>query len=882
LNLLLIKFRVYKHTHTVMFISNDKSEPITGYIKLNEELKIEEYSGQINLILRKENLDLNSNFLQIIESLRKNLRHFFENDVLQAIKLRNISHLFLDRKKSLLTVAITPLSSGFTLLSFEETAQSEKQYDRTLPEKLKEVLIRINPDMQIVYVSRNFTNSLKEKATNVMGKTCEDIQLFGENTRIITNMIAKVFQQQRLKEEEMLVRKDKKEVWWNVQMVPEKDPGNQQQSVLIILKNINRYKQIEDKLIASEQRYEMATEAADLGIWDYNVASGKTFYSKKWKSILGYYADEIPDGRFMWEDLLHPEDKDRMVRFINNFINSDLRVYEAEFRLKHKNGHYIWIRSRTTALRDESGNVLRMLGTHRDITEEKRSESELKKLHQAIMQSPIMVLITDVDGYIEFFNPAFCKITGWNDQEIIGKKPAILKSGFHPVSYYEKIWKTISSGNEWQGEFKNKKKSGEFYWELASISPIRNDFGTITHYVKIAENISYLKKIEKDLKKAKQDADLANNYKNHFLANMSHEIRTPINTIIGFSELIKNESLPSNKRNKYSGIIEENSQSLLRLIDDIIDVAKIEANELKIKKEACSLGELFSELELTYNNFLKRKQKQNLKLIFQLPEEAHHDVIFTDAYRLKQIFNNLYLNALKHTETGHIEIGYTIINDNRLRFFVSDTGTGISASRIKNIFKRFYFSDETNRPDAAASGLGLSICKDLAVLLGGDINVKSVEGEGSVFFLTLPYDKIKIPLVRTPMVKTPSTASFNFSNYTIMIAEDTPYNYEYLYSILQKTGANVIWAKDGIDVLTLFNNTKVDLILMDIQLPEINGYEATSQIRLKDLSIPIIAQTAYAMAEDKQKCLDSGCNEVLVKPIRMDDVLTTIAKYLKK
>jgi two-component system sensor histidine kinase/response regulator len=316
------------------------------------------------------------------------------------------------------------------------------------------------------------------------------------------------------------------------------------------------------------------------------------------------------------------------------------------------------------------------------------------------------------------------------------------------------------------------------------------------------------------------------------------------------------------------------------LIDDIIDVSKIEANELKIKKEACSLGELFSELEMTYNNYLKRKQNRNLKLIFSLPEETHHDVIFTDSYRLKQILNNLYLNALSYTEIGHIEIGYNIISDNQLKFFVSDTGKGIPPERIKNIFKRFNYAEETITPPAS-SGLGLSICKDLALLLGGDLNVKSILGEGSTFYLTLPYDKIKIPLVQSK-AKSPSPRKYDFSKYTIMVAEDATYNYEYLNSILQKTGANVIWAKDGIDVLTIFNTTKIDLILMDIQLPEISGYEATAQIRLKDLNVPIIAQTAYAMADDKQRCFDSGCNDVLVKPIRMDDVLTTVAKYLNK
>jgi len=863
-----------------MFLSKIKTEFFSGYLTINENFRIEEFSGQVNQILRKDHLDLDANLIQIIESLKKNIRSFFENEVLPAIKLRRIKHLSFDRKSSILNISVTPVSSGLTLLSFEESAQPDKQNEKTLPEKLKEVLIRINTDMQVVYVSKNFQTEIGKKGVPVVNKTLDETQLFGENNAILTDLIANVFQQQKQKEHDAQLKKGEKLVWWNMLLVPETDPVSQQQSVLIILRNINRYKVVEEKLVENEQRYQMAMESTDLGIWDYTVGTGKAYYSRKWKAMLGYYPDEIPDNYSAWENLLHPEDKERMIRFYNNFIGSDLRVYEAEFRMKHKDGHDVWIRSRATAVRDEDGKVTRLLGVHRDITEEKKSESEFKKLHQAILQSPISLVITDAEGYIELFNPAFCKVTGWNDQEIIGKKTSILRSGFHPNHYYEKLWRTIKAGNEWQGEFKNKKKNGEYFWELASISPIRNSFGTITHFVKISENITYLKKIEKDLKRAKQEAEIANNYKNHFLANMSHEIRTPINTIIGFSELIKNQELTPQKRNKYSEIIEENSQALLRLIDDIIDVAKIEANELKIKKEACSLGDLFAELEMTYNNFLKRKQKKNLELIFQIPEEAHHDVIFTDPYRLKQILNNLYINALKYTEVGHIEIGYSIINDNKLRFFVSDTGSGIPANRIKNIFKRFNYNDESAVSDSG-SGLGLSICKDLALLLGGDINVKSVESEGSVFFLTLPYDKIKIPMVRSA-IKPPTQARYNFSDFTIMIAEDTPYNYEYLYSILQKTGAKVIWAKDGIDVLKLYNNSKVDLILMDIQLPEISGYEATAQIRLKDKLIPIIAQTAYAMAEDKQKCLEAGCNDVLVKPIRMDEVLTTVAKYLSK
>lgn len=864
-----------------MFLSKNKTESFTGYILLTENLQVQEFSGQVNQMLRKDHLDLNIDFNLIVGSLKRKLHYFFENEVLPAIKKKAIRHLTFNRKKSVLSVSITPLSSGETIISLEEYAQGDRYSDLSWPEKMKEVLIRVNPNLEISYVSQNFSSYFGEKSSLVVTSSLFENQLFKDNTKFIISLINKVFEHKKQISEDILLVGDQKKNWWNILLIPEPDPRTHEDSVLIILKDIHYQKIIEEKFIESEQRYEMAMEAADLGIWDYKVDTGETFYSHKWKAILGYYPDEINETFDVWQSLLHPDDKDRMRVFINNFLTSDLRIYEAEFRMRHKNGNYVWIRSRAIAMRDESGKVIRLFGTHRDITEVKKSESEYKKLHQAIMQSPISVVITDKDGYIEFFNPAFCKITGWKDQEIIGKKPSILKSGFQPASFYEKLWKTISSGNEWQGEFKNKKKNGEYYWELASISPIKNSFGTITHYVKIAENISYLKKIEKDLKKAKQDAEIANNYKNHFLANMSHEIRTPINTIIGFSELIKNENLPSQKRYKYSGIIEENSQSLLRLIDDIIDVAKIEANELKIKKEACSLEELFSEFEMTYSNFIKRKQKTNLELNFQIPEEAHHDVIFTDPYRLKQIINNLFVNALKYTERGHIEVGYSIINDSKLEFFVSDTGPGIPANQLKNIFKRFNYVEETTNPNSTGSGLGLSICKDLALLLGGDITVKSIEGKGSIFTLILPYDKIKIPLVKSaPKSTTP--ARYNFSETTIMIAEDTPYNYEYLYSILQKTGASIIWAKDGIDVLKHFKSSKVDIILMDIQLPEINGYEATAQIRKSHPDLPIIAQTAYAMAEDKQKCLEAGCNEVLVKPIRMDDVLATVAKYLNK
>jgi len=231
-----------------------------------------------------------------------------------------------------------------------------------------------------------------------------------------------------LVEDEIKLQTEEKTGWWHIQIIPENDTSSNQSSVLLILKNINRYKVAEEMLLESEQRYQMAIEAADLGIWDYVVSTNKTFYSRRWKSIIGFYPDELSDRFSEWEDLLHPEDKDRMTRAMESFMNSDLRIFEAEFRMKHKNGNFVWIKSRAIAQRDSSGKLIRILGTHRDISDEKKSESEFKKLHQAILQSPIAVVITDRYGYIEFCNPAFCKITGWNNQEVSRKIPVILKS----------------------------------------------------------------------------------------------------------------------------------------------------------------------------------------------------------------------------------------------------------------------------------------------------------------------------------------------------------------------------------------------------------------------------------------------------------------------
>ncbi len=637
---------------------------------------------------------------------------------------------------------------------------------------------------------------------------------------------------------------------------------------------------VKDELFPEKEQYSMALEASELGIWDWMVGSDAIYLSRKWKMQLGYYPDELSDQFSTFQRLIHPDDQDRVVREFRTFLKNDSLIFESEFRMRHKNGHFLWIYSRATCIRDENNQALRIVGVSRDISKEKKNSNELAIFKQAMMNSPFPIIITDVEGYIEFFNTAFHKQSGWSPEEIMGKKPGFLKSGYHSNDFYANLWRTIMNGNVWHGELKNKRKNGRYYTEFATILPLRNDNGTITHFVKISKDITSWKKMEKDLRMARRSAEIANIYKNNFFANISHKIRTPINGIIGFSDLLKT-GLPDEKQtNKYINLIQQNSNALLHLIDHIIDVARIEADEMKIKKESCSLRDTFIELTPEVKKLAASKGKKNISISFMIPREEHHDVIFTDPVRLKQILFILFENALKQTEHGGIEVGYQVYSERKLQFYVHDTGVGINETQLDVLTNQFGANKKGVGQVKGGMGLGLSICHGLVNLLGGQIGVKSKKGKGSVFYFTIPYDKIKVQTKKS-IIEQSKTSKYDFSKYSILIAEDVTYNFEYLKNVFASTRANLLWAKDGIDVLNIFNNQKIDLILMDIQLPEISGLDATRQIRKKNKTIPIIAQTGYTMDEDREECLSAGCNEVLVKPLQINDVLRTVSKYLK-
>jgi len=415
-----------------------------------------------------------------------------------------------------------------------------------------------------------------------------------------------------------------------------------------------------------------------------------------------------------------------------------------------------------------------------------------------------------------------------------------------------------------------------FWWRFKSIREQK-----VRLEMLVSEKTLELQTEAEERRKAQVSAEQADKLKTAFLANMSHEIRTPVNSIIGFADLMKEPDLDPIEQQTYLQYITNGGNTLLKLINDIIDISKIEAGQVKVIKEECYLDTMFSELFLTFHEHIKNKNKEAVSLTIPKDCQNRSTKIVTDPTRLKQILSNLINNAIKFTDTGEVEFGYRIDFPDKILFYVKDTGIGIPADKLIVIFQRFRQVEETYTRNFDGTGLGLAISKKLTQLLGGEMWVESEVGKGSTFFFTLPYDTE----VDTIQQIDPSDAEVNpalLEGKNILVVEDEFTNFMLIESIFRSSNVHLKHVTDGDSAVRIFekNNGNIDVILMDIKVPGLNGYEATREIRKLNQDVPIIAQTAYAMADERQKCLDAGCTDYIAKPYTKMQLLNVIVKNL--
>ena len=401
-----------------------------------------------------------------------------------------------------------------------------------------------------------------------------------------------------------------------------------------------------------------------------------------------------------------------------------------------------------------------------------------------------------------------------------------------------------------------------------------------------AQNEEYLQINEElyqsneELEYSKVKAEESDRLKTAFLQNMSHEIRTPMNAIMGFSDLLFENYDNKPKVEHFTKIIKQRSSDLLDIINDILDIAKIESGQLPINIEVCNLNDLFEELYVFFTEYQNRLGKNHIHFTLEAQCRPSEIIIVVDKIKLKQILINLITNAFKFTDNGSIDAGCKIDDKQNLVFFVTDTGSGIPVEKQDHVFERFAQLEPGKNKAVSGTGLGLSIVKGLVQILGGEINLESETQKGSTFSFTIKHETIE-SLNEERMLQETQKA-YSFPKKTVLIVEDDYYNAEYLKEILIKTGLDILQVTNGKDAIETTKTNQVDLILMDVRLPDMDGYEVTREIKKMKPETIIIAQTAYASNNEKQKALDAGCDDYISKPTKKDMLVAMMHRHFSK
>ncbi|HKK82939.1 MAG TPA: cache domain-containing protein, partial [Atribacterota bacterium] len=490
----------------------------------------------------------------------------------------------------------------------------------------------------------------------------------------------------------------------------------------------------------------------------------------------------------------------------------------------------------------------------RDIKFEQKKKKEDEAVFERLFESaPEAIALIGNDGKVIKVNNAFPKLFGYSKDELINKNvddfivPDELKN--QAKKYHDKI---IKGQNIKAEEIRIRKDKSRVFVSILS-TPITYKKDQLGVYV-IYRDITQQKETERILHEAKTKAEESDRLKSAFLTNMSHEVRTPMNAITGFSNLILNRELSEKDKAQYLNIINQSSNALLEIIDNIIDVSKLEAENLVINKVTSNINTILDELYIDISQQKKESGLKDLEIKLIKKNQSKSFEIITDPKRFKQIFANLLDNALKFTEKGVIEFGYTVEEKNLL-CFVKDTGIGFTKEESKYIFDPFRQADLSSTRKYGGTGLGLTLAHKLVELLGGTIDVESEKNKGSHFYFSIPFEYPE----KESEINTIFPKNLNWENKRILIAEDVPTNYQFLYTVLKRTKADITWAKDGEEVIKLVEkNPRYHLILMDIQMPKMNGHNAFKYIRNQDINIPVIAQTAYAMDSDIKEIKNLG------------------------
>ncbi len=835
----------------------------------------------------------------------------------------------------------------------------------------------------------------KEGGTTIVGKTVNDF-LFFPAPKDKRKQIVKYVRGGNQWQEEMLCLTTRGNQFWGDVCISE-IRQNEHRYLLIRVKDVNHQKETERQLKESRERYRLALEGSNDGIWDWDLISGELFYSTRYKNMLGYEDHEFEHTLKAWEEKLHPDDYVAAKKAITDYLEGRTNQYVAEFRIKHKRGNYIWMLERGKAIFDGQGKAVRMLGsstditewkktndllqqvmdsspnsilaykavysggqvndllcilsnkvaenapqksrvvkgdmllekapgakwtgffdkmvnvivtgepfsdevsyevdgskicllvvcvkfdvdgcavTYSDITKQKEADAELRKLSLVASKTDNGVIITDALARIEWVNEGFTRTTGYTLGEVAGMKPGRLLQGPETDKQtVTRIREKLKLKESFTEELLNYHKDGHSYWLQLNVTPILSEQGDVQKYIAIESDISSRKHAEVELKLAKEEAEAGAKAKAEFLATMSHEIRTPMNAVIGMTGLLLESDLSTVQRD-YVETIRNSGDNLLEIINDILDYSKIDSGFMELEHHPFNLVDTIEDVFelLAHKAFAK-----GLELVYYFEPEVSVDIL-GDSTRLRQVLVNLISNAIKFTEKGEVLVSIRNItqvsNMHTLEFSVRDTGIGIPQEKIGKLFRSFSQVDSSTTRKYGGTGLGLAISKKLVEIMGGDIRVESKEGVGSSFIFTIQIDTNQDEEVYQKI-----ELAQDLIGKLVVLIDDNRTNLKIQQLQFRKWGVETAAYENPEDALNFILTAvrKPHLVVVDMQMPEMDGYVFTQKLRehFSKIELPVIMLTSLGnMPGANQRELYSA---FITKPARQSQLYYTVSRLL--
>lgn len=647
-----------------------------------------------------------------------------------------------------------------------------------------------------------------------------------------------------------------------------------------------------DELRQVKERYELSVNGSMNGLWDWQVGTEDVWFSDRFGELLGYFPGELEHKFSVFEGHLHPGDTERVLEAVRVHLDEGAE-YDVEYRLRTKSGEYRWFRARGSSTYDGDGNPVRMSGSITDIDDAKRAKAELTQMKQrldlALGAADVGLWDWNIPTGEVYFNDQWYTMLGLAPSELPMElstwerlcDPEDLKQAFSEVQRHFE-----GKTERYVCEQRLRCKDGSWKWILDVGEVVERDGeGEPVRMVGVHIDIDAQKRVQAELNGARTDAEAASRAKSGFLANMSHELRTPLTSIIGFSDILCDDSPEPEGVKEAAGIISTNAKHLLTLINDILDLSKIEAERIELDPVSCEPESFVKDLESMMRGGAEAKGIGfEIEAVYPIARRVRIDQV-----RVRQILVNLAGNAVKFTSEGRVRVTLSCAPDERgdvaLVVRVEDTGIGMDDECLERIFRPFTQGEVSSTRQFGGTGLGLSISRRLAEMMGGRIEVESEAGRGSAFILTVPIDCPNVELIderqreaEKPVIKDRGESLPSLAGSRILLVEDGKDNQRLLHLLLTQSGAEVEIASDGREgadmaVAALRSGLGFDVLLMDMQMPVLDGYGATRELRAGGFRTPIIALTAYATNEDRDKCLGAGCDDFLTKPIGRADLI---------